>query len=101
MYICREREGGAMPEDALKAINAKADVAQRWGGRVPIVIGATGHREFKPEATEKLIAALKKECGKLRKHYRSSPFVVLSALAEGADRMIAKTAMKELGADLI
>ncbi len=90
-----------MPEDALKAINAKADVAQRWGGRVPIVIGATGHREFKPEATEKLIAALKKECGKLRKHYRSSPFVVLSALAEGADRMIAKTAMKELGADLI
>ena len=90
-----------MSKDASKAVNAKADVAQRWGGRVPIVIGATGHREFKPEASEKLIAALKKECGELRKHYRSSPFVVLSGLAEGADRMIAKAAMKELGADLI
>ena len=43
-----------MPEDASKAGNAKADVAQRWGGRVPIVIGATGHRQFKPDATENL-----------------------------------------------
>lgn len=33
-----------MFEDASKAGNAKADVAQRWGRRVPIVIGATGHR---------------------------------------------------------
>ena len=39
-----------MSEDASKAINAKADVAQRWGGRVPIILGATGHRKIKPEA---------------------------------------------------
>lgn len=90
-----------MPEDASTAVNAKPDIAQRWGGRVPIVIGATGHRKFDNATSERLIATLKKECGKLKRQYRSSPFVVLSALAEGADRMIAKTAMEVLGADLI
>ncbi len=89
-----------MFEGALKAVSAKQDVAQRWGGRVPIVIGATGHRNIRP-ADGKLAAALRGECRKLRRQYNSSPFVVLSALAEGADRVIANIAMEELGADLI
>ena len=65
--------------------NAKADVVQRWGGRVPIVIGAIGHRDIRP-ADGKLAAAVRNECRKLKKQYSSSPFIVLSALAEGADR---------------
>jgi hypothetical protein len=75
-------------------------VAQRWGGQVPIVVGATGHRNIFP-ADGKLAAAVRGECGKLRKLYGSSPFVILSPLAEGADRMIAQIAMEELRADLI
>ncbi len=89
-----------MPEDASTAVNAKPGVAQRWGGRVPIVIGATGHRNIHP-ADGKLAAALRAECRKLKRQYGSSPFIVLSALAEGADRLIARTAMEELQADLI
>ncbi len=89
-----------MPEDAPETIDAKADVARRWGGRVPIVIGGIGHRDIHP-ADGKLAAAVRGECRKLRTQYKSSPFVVLSALAEGADRLIAKTAMEELGADLV
>jgi hypothetical protein len=89
-----------MPEDASKGIIAQGDVAQRWGGRVPIVIGAIGHRNIRP-ADGKLAAAVRGECRKLKKEYNSSPFVVLSALAEGADRLIAQTAMEKLGADLI
>lgn len=81
-------------------IGAKADVAERWGGRVPIVIGATGHRNI-DRNDGKLIAAVTGQCRKLRKQYRHSPFVILSAVAEGADRMIAEIAMKELAADLI
>ncbi len=89
-----------MPEDAAEAIDTKADVTRRWGGRVPIVIGASGHRNLHP-ADGKLAAAVRGECRKLGKQYKASPFVVLSALAEGADRLIAKTAMEELQADLI
>ena len=89
-----------MPEDAAEAIDTKADVARRWGRRVPIVIGGIGHRNLHP-ADGKLAAAVRGECRKLGKQYKASPFVVLSALAEGADRLIAKTAMEELGADLV
>ena len=79
---------------------ADTDAAKRWGGRVPIVIGAAGHRDI-DRSDARLIAALTGECRKLKKRYRHSPFVILSALAEGADRMIADIAMKELHADLI
>ncbi len=44
---------------------------------------------------------MKDECVRLRKRYKHSPFVVLSSLAEGADRLVARVAMKELSAELI
>jgi hypothetical protein len=44
---------------------------------------------------------VQKECRRLRRLYRHSPFLVLSGLAEGADRLIATVAMDELGAKLI
>jgi hypothetical protein len=85
-------------------LNAAADAGtgavQRWGGQVPIVIGAAGHRNIFP-ADGKLAAAVRGECRRLRKLYGASPFAVLSPLAEGADRMIAQIAMEELRADLI
>ena len=78
----------------------KLDAFRRWGGRVPILIGAAGHRNIRPGDT-KLADALKDECVRLRKRCKYSPFVVLSALAEGADRLVARVAMKELSAELI
>jgi hypothetical protein len=77
------------------------DAMQAWfGGRIPIVVGTVGHRDL--NATDKTIAkAVRKECRLLRRRYRDSPFLVLSGLAEGADRLIAGIAMEELGATLI
>ena len=49
----------------------------------------------------KLSDAVKAECARLRKHYKHSSFVVLSSLAEGADRLVARVAMEELSAELI
>ena len=89
-----------MPEHASNATDAGANIVRRWSGRVPIVIGAIGHRNIRP-ADGKLAAALRNECRKLKKQYGASPFIVLSALAEGADRLIARIAMEELQADLI
>jgi hypothetical protein len=79
---------------------SKTDALDRWGGRAPILIGATGHRDIHSGDT-KLADAVKGECARLRKRYKHSPFVVLSALAEGADRLVARVAMKELSAELI
>ncbi len=87
-----------MCADVSEAANANA--FQHWGGRVPIMVGATGHRNVDAKDA-KLIAALKAQCALLRERYEHSPFVILSALAEAADRLVAQIAMEELSADLI
>jgi hypothetical protein len=88
-----------MVVDAAGSLRADANAVERWGGRVPILLGACGHRDI--EESDKLAGAIKAQCETLRKSYPNSPFVILSALAEGADRLIAKVAMKALEAELI
>jgi len=89
-----------MRANPSEALISQADAFDRWGGRAPILIGATGHRSV-GSRDERLADAVKGECVRLRKCYKHSPFVVLSALAEGADRLVARVAMKELSAELI
>ncbi len=86
---------------SVAAADVRADAAavRRWDGRVPILVGACGHRTI--SASDRLVGAIKSQCEALKKRYPNSPFIILSALAEGADRLIAKVAMKALGADLI
>lgn len=72
--------------------------------RLPLLIGATGHRDLRDQD----IPALEREVGKaierLKHEYLhdspETPIIVLSALAEGADRLIARVAMAH-GAKLI
>lgn len=69
--------------------------------RAPLVIGITGHRDIREEDRPHLTAAVKSILLELRGKYRSTPLVVLSALAEGADRLAAQAAMSaEVGARL-
>ena len=79
---------------------SQADAFDRWGGRAPILIGVTGHRDIHAWDT-RLSDAVKAECARLRKDYKHSSFVVLSSLAEGADRLVARVTMEELSAELI
>jgi hypothetical protein len=65
-----------------------------------LVIAVTGHRAF--ARGEKRVAALiTDEMKRLAKTYPRVPAVVLTALAEGADRMVAKIAQKVLGARVL
>ena len=89
-----------MPDEVSQALAANADADRRWGGRAPIMLGVVGHRNIDTK-NEKLAAALKKQCALLRGRCKHSPFVILSALAEGADRLMANIALDELKADLI
>lgn len=73
--------------------------ASWFGGRVPIVIGVAGHRTL--GASETAIAdSAAAEFHSLKKNYPNTPFIVLSGLAEGADRLLVKIAFRELGAKL-
>jgi hypothetical protein len=72
-------------------------------GRIPLVIGVTGHRDLRTQDTTALKAAVRDTFRRLRKEYLTgdtTPVIVLSALAEGADRLVAEVALDE-GAILI
>ena len=67
-------------------------------GQIPLVIGVTGHRDLIPEERDKLEQAVREVLNQLRGECPDTPFVVISALAEGADRLVTKIACKEYGA---
>jgi hypothetical protein len=67
---------------------------------LPIVIGVTGHRALDASAIGTLESVVAGIFAKLRSRYPSSPLVVLSPLAEGADRLVARVGLTE-GARLI
>jgi hypothetical protein len=68
--------------------------------RIPLILGVTGHRTL--DATdERLIRLVSDELIKLRNTLPDTPFVILSPLAEGADRLVARLAMEHLHARLI
>lgn len=72
----------------------------RYEARLPLVIGVTGHRKLEL-GDPRLVECVRAELLRLRQLYPHSPFVVVSGLAEGADRMVARLAMEILSAGLV
>jgi hypothetical protein len=72
--------------------------------RLPLVIGVTGHRDLRDEDVPKLEQQVAAVIAGLRRDYLGgkdeTPIIVLSALAEGADRLVARVALAQ-GAHLI
>ena len=72
--------------------------------RLPLVIGVTGHRDLREEDVARLEAEVATIMARLRHDYleddAETPIIVLSALAEGADRLVARVALRQ-GARLI
>jgi hypothetical protein len=72
--------------------------------RLPLVIGATGHRDLcdkdLPDLEREVKAAIKRLKCQYLHNDPETPIVVLSSLAEGGDRLIARVAMG-LGAKLV
>jgi hypothetical protein len=59
----------------------------------PLVIGITGHRDIREEDRKGLEHKLKDVFLKLHEDYGASPLVLVTALAEGADRLAARVAL--------
>lgn len=66
----------------------------------PLVIGVTGHRDLRGEDVPKLEKLVGGIIEKFRDDSPHTPLTLLSALAEGADRLVARVAL-ELGARLV
>jgi hypothetical protein len=62
--------------------------------RIPLTVGVTGHRDLRPKDLEPLRGIVRKILENLRRDYPSTPLLVLSALAEGADRLVAQIALE-------
>jgi hypothetical protein len=67
---------------------------------VPLVVGITGHRDLRQSDRMVLEERVRSVFRTLHGRYPSTPLLVLSALAEGADRLAARVAL-EVGARLI
>ena len=68
----------------------------------PLVIGVTGHRDLRPDDLPHLERKVKHIFERLRERYGSTPLLVLSPLAEGADRLVARVGLlDEFGARLV
>jgi len=68
----------------------------------PLVIGITGHRDIREEDRQVLEHKVKEIFLQFRKDYSATPLILLSALAEGADRLAAKVAVSpEVGVRLV
>jgi hypothetical protein len=68
--------------------------------RVPVVIGVTGHRDLREQDRSQLTEAVSQIFRDLGNDYPQTPLIIVSPLAEGADRLVARVAL-EAGARLI
>ena len=72
--------------------------------RLPLVIGVTGHRDLRDQDLPQLEEQVATIIARLRRQYlgrdSETPVLILSALAEGADRLVARIALAQ-GARLI
>ncbi|HEX8758156.1 MAG TPA: hypothetical protein VF745_17600 [Steroidobacteraceae bacterium] len=64
-------------------------------GRLPIVIGVTGHRHLRASDLPSLREQVRGLFAELRRLYPATPLRIVTALAEGADRLVAEVALEQ------
>lgn len=65
----------------------------------PLLIGTTGHRDLTADSVEKAMVEVRDFFSKIQKLLPNTPLQLMSGLADGADRVVAKTAL-EMGIDV-
>ncbi len=93
----------AVPADSSKAgepSTAEAPPAISVTSPVPLVIGVTGHRDLVAEEIPRIREMVRGFLRTMQARFPDLPLVVMSALAEGADRLVAAEA-RAMGLPLI
>lgn len=86
--------------EARASCDAPQPSAMGADGRLPLVIGVTGHRGLRDADMPNYRARVGEFFDDLQRRYPATPLRVLSALAAGADRLVAQIAL-ERGIELI
>jgi len=68
--------------------------------QIPLTVGVTGHREIAEDCTASIEAAVDTILAKLREKAPDARLLLLTGLAEGADRLVARLAQERHGAEL-
>lgn len=93
-----DREGvgqAAISAPARPEQTARSAVPERDSGPFPLVLGVTGHRDLRAEDVPRLQERIAGLLTMLKRRYPHTPFVLLSPLAEGADRLVAEVALAQ------
>ena len=69
-------------------------------GKIPVIVGATGHRNLRKQDMDSLKTAVRGELESLQAKYPHSEIKLLTSHAEGADRLCAETA-REMGFEVL
>src|SRR5690242_8087864 len=72
-------------------------LSQPWDqshSALPLIVGVTGHRDILDIALPELEKIVRGIFTDLEIHYRDTPIILLSSLAEGADRLVARVALE-------
>ena len=85
LKVCRPREN----DQVLKDFRYSHD------RNVPIIISVTGHRDIPEGYSKELRRRTSELIDSFRSRYQGVPLMLMSALAEGADRIVAKVAMEK------
>ena len=81
---------------------AGAPAELRSDERLPLIIGVTGHRDLQPQARAAIASCVRDILLHFKTSYPHTPLILLSPLAEGADRLVAEVALEAgVGAQLM
>jgi hypothetical protein len=60
---------------------------------LPLVVGVTGHRDLRPEDVPTLEDTVRRAFERIRHDCPDMPIILLTSLAEGADRLVARVGL--------
>ena len=80
--------------------SVQTSIVRMSAGVTPLVIGVTSHRNIPAREIESIRACVRDLFARLQREFPHSPLIVLSALAEGGDQLVAEEALRS-GARLI
>lgn len=91
------------PADTEDTAGAKTRSALKDSDpRLPLVIGVTGHRDLRADARPAIAAQVRAILLHFKTSYPNTPLILVSPLAEGADRLVAEVALEAgIGANLM
>src|SRR5215472_6259161 len=98
----RPRTAAAQSDPAAAPGDRRIAAAARIDFRLPLVIGVTGHRDLQPQVHAAIAGQVREVLLHFKTAYPNTPLMLLSPLAEGADRLVAEVALESaIGARLM